>query len=82
MLFGQMLGNPPWSLRGSCREQMSSTGPFCVVGFTSQLRDMVLDFLSSHIARRQNVRSSVLRGGALPLEVLNEQVDTWIKTRR
>jgi hypothetical protein len=43
---------------------------------------MVLDFLSSHIARRQNVRSSVLRGGALPLEVLNEQVDTWIKTRR
>ena len=25
---------------------------------------------------------SVLRGGALPLEVLDEQVDVWIKTRR
>jgi uncharacterized protein (DUF885 family) len=23
----------------------------------------------------------VLRGGALPLEVLDEQVDAWIKTR-
>jgi len=61
---------------------MSSTGHFCVVGFTSPSRNTVLGFLSSHVARwaeRPEFRAARWRTAARSTE---GTVDAWIKTRR